>query len=393
MSLTGFAKPSAKEIRRLSKEAGINKNYANNDNSPEWCHGGDEECDLRCACCKGWWPRCPLHCRLGKDQWIDNGVGIPATRGARGRSWRCGFCWIFTIAVSAAVLMFLCIMIGSAVEKPEWSEINDVHTEIFYTPPSSCAIDKKDGNSFFQQFDSSSTVAYNTAKDAGYNVAHCGNCGACSTEQDLVTYQKTAATFGETMVECAAEIFTGGVGSVSDCIDEKFGFSSRCRQCYLNDVICTRDNCLWTCMKEIIIGEPLSTDGTASDCHLCSQRICGIDFINCAGASAERAGHMTDITFNPSNTNPPPAAQVELLGKPCGRDNSGQDVLEFDSPSVAFQKGTCEDKDFKGNAVSDSDCGPGWVYDATKASTNCSSNPCETGTASSADQTCCKLSP
>jgi len=117
---------------------------------------------------------------------------------------------------------------------------------------------------------------------------HCGKCGSCSNGHDYAVYVNTSGTLTGDARTCALSGLFGGDEQV--CLEET-GLSSNCTKCWVENMHCTRKNCLYPCAWELFYpgGSGLSR------CFACDEYYCVNDFLSCAGMSRRRAGILTDI--------------------------------------------------------------------------------------------------
>jgi hypothetical protein len=138
--------------------------------------------------------------------------------------------------------------------------------------------------------------------------------------EDIVTMYKTRRTLTETTTQCA-KLFPFGKGAVSECMRERVGLTPECQKCWTDNIFCTAANCVFTCapMKFLpwLFDESHNSDsdndtaGGIADggdttrreaaaaalnrCLECDEKICGRDFLSCAGANRRRTGIYSDI--------------------------------------------------------------------------------------------------
>jgi len=140
------------------------------------------------------------------------------------------------------------------------------------------------------------------AHERGEAVAHCGDCGKCSTRQDIDIYAKTRNTLTSKSKTCALRSLWGGPEAVRDCFKKKVGFTPGCNTCWTENVMCDRRFCVFTCLKSILLGESNNRgEDKLSNCLLCDERMCGPAFIKCAGANRRRCGITSDIGRDDQN--------------------------------------------------------------------------------------------
>jgi hypothetical protein len=130
----------------------------------------------------------------------------------------------------------------------------------------------------------------------GVAPVHCGECGQCSNAQDMEIYRATRDTLTGTATRCSLRIFTGGAEAVKDCFRERVGFTEGCNDCWTANVVRNQRHCKFTCTLSMLAGEKNNDEtGELTSCLLCDEKMCGPEFLRCAGANRRRAGITSDI--------------------------------------------------------------------------------------------------
>mmetsp|Transcript_4770 Transcript_4770/g.7200 ORF Transcript_4770/g.7200 Transcript_4770/m.7200 type:complete len:292 (+) Transcript_4770:44-919(+) len=152
------------------------------------------------------------------------------------------------------------------------------------------------------------------AISAGLDIAHCGECGKCSTQNDIDLMIRTKETLTEDATICALHGLVLGDYKMDSCLSD-IGFTPGCSTCWRENIKCTQSKCLFKCMKARLLSEPnnvhpsanqdiIQVDGEHSEreqafmlnaCLECDEKLCGPDFIDCAGANRRRLGIVSDI--------------------------------------------------------------------------------------------------
>ena len=128
------------------------------------------------------------------------------------------------------------------------------------------------------------------------SIVHCGACGHCSTNIDIEIMKKTKQTLTKTATSCAIRGLMFGEDATNKCLDEKVGFSPACSSCWTSNIQCTRKKCRFTCLKSLMLREPNNNDGISlNSCLECDEKLCGPEFLKCAGANRRRLGIESDI--------------------------------------------------------------------------------------------------
>jgi hypothetical protein len=133
--------------------------------------------------------------------------------------------------------------------------------------------------------------------DANYTLIHCGNCGACSTWNDL-TLQWTTRTFlAEVSKKCAQKSLMGTVDDVQKCNEDEIGFSPACAECWTVDELCAKNNCFWIFLQSVIINAVSDYRVQLNDITsaTCDEALCGPEFVPCSGATRRRMNIKSDI--------------------------------------------------------------------------------------------------
>jgi hypothetical protein len=145
-------------------------------------------------------------------------------------------------------------------------------------------------------------------------VAHCGDCGACSTPHDINLYDETRNTLLKSTTQCAKRALIWGRATAETCMEKSVGFTAECNDCWIENIMCDLRKCVFTCMwyglfKTIDDSAPAtSTDGTTTPsknalnpCTACDEQRCGPAFVKCAGANRRRSGIVSDIQRDPDS--------------------------------------------------------------------------------------------
>mmetsp|Transcript_15544 Transcript_15544/g.44926 ORF Transcript_15544/g.44926 Transcript_15544/m.44926 type:complete len:257 (-) Transcript_15544:64-834(-) len=139
------------------------------------------------------------------------------------------------------------------------------------------------------------------------SIAHCGHCGQCSTVSDMTIMARTTQTLTDGATWCSTK---GLIGSAflwrgipvyrriaAECMKHSVGFSPDCQECWMDDMECSIQKCVFTCLKSVyLLREPKTgKDGKLNTCLECDEKICGPDFLRCSGANRRRQGIHSDI--------------------------------------------------------------------------------------------------
>lgn len=166
--------------------------------------------------------------------------------------------------ISLALLMVIClvllaaIFLGSRVEAKQVAKASD--TLNLYSGNAVCALNGTTSTTF------SSADAANAA---GLPVAHCGTCGGCSSVQDMTIYAQTRNSLTDDATKCAVNSFVHA-NLVGKCFDKRVGFTPACRDCWVDNIACTKKRCKWTCLKFKLLGQS-NNDEDSGDLNKCLQ--------------------------------------------------------------------------------------------------------------------------
>jgi hypothetical protein len=89
-----------------------------------------------------------------------------------------------------------------------------------------------------------------------------------------------------------------GSGMVTDCMNEKVGFTEGCTRVWVENVMCDLKKCIFTCLKmKLGLSGNGNNDraGKLNACLECDEKRCGPAFIEEAGANRRRSGIVSDI--------------------------------------------------------------------------------------------------
>lgn len=201
----------------------------------------------------------------------------------------CAACVIVT-----AALLILTLIIGVSVEGAAVAAAPS--TLRYLRPNETCARNASSGA--FATFPTRAALR----ASGNATVAHCAACGACSTDADVGVLRATAATLTATMTACALKAFSGRA-AVQACVDARVGFTPPCSACWVDNVACDQQRCVFTCLYGLLRGEANNRDadaGELSPCLKCDEALCGPAFMDCAGANRRRLGITSDIGRAPA---------------------------------------------------------------------------------------------
>jgi hypothetical protein len=231
-------------------------------------------------CCKGW---------------RRNDYPVAPERGWMGRTFRV-IRWIFNAVVYLGFLYLTIVNIGSSFQ------VNAVMKQLPSTyallyPPSYndgpvCAFNNQGAKSNITTF-----ATPGAANDAGFRVLHCGECGACSTWQNLKANWVTRKDLASLSQACAKKLLFGGYEAAVQCHLDTIGFDENCTACWITDEMCARDHCVFIFLQANLInsvGSFAVGPGTITSAT-CDEAMCGPTFVPCSGATRRRMDIKSDI--------------------------------------------------------------------------------------------------
>mmetsp|Transcript_23252 Transcript_23252/g.35901 ORF Transcript_23252/g.35901 Transcript_23252/m.35901 type:complete len:382 (-) Transcript_23252:226-1371(-) len=234
-----------------------------------------------------------------------------------------------TIVIGLILLSILItsfVFIGAAVEKRIVDSIPA--SSLYYESPKVCAFLSTGGGldileQSFRTCDNFESMVQNYGR--GASVAHCGECGSCSTQTDIDIYHSTKQSFKKDTMQCGAKIILGGKNRVVACMRERLGLTPDCEDCWVDNALCSLNYCFFSCAKESIFSRgglysdfntehPLSVYGysqsqsldpsndgvedkaiSMNSCLECTEKMCGPRLLECAGTNRRRSGVHTDL--------------------------------------------------------------------------------------------------
>lgn len=136
-----------------------------------------------------------------------------------------------------------------------------------------------------------------SANSSGFEVLHCGACGACSSWQNLEANWKTRSNLAALSQACAKKLLFGGYNAAIQCHLDTIGFDETCSKCWVEDEMCARNNCVFIYLQALMInnvGNFKVGPGTITSAT-CDESMCGPVFVPCSGATRRRMNIVSDI--------------------------------------------------------------------------------------------------
>lgn len=209
---------------------------------------------------------------------------------------------LFRVSFYSFAAVYMLVLIGSAVELRNVEKLGG--TDHLYEGQTVCAAVTKTSEDLgslhtldhFVNFGN----AYHAVKENA-TIAHCGDCGRCSSVQDIRVLHETKGDLTKKTTNCAMQRLLFGRDAALKCMDQTVGFTTGCNQCWVDNIECTVNNCKFTCLKKKyfsssgINSRNDHVNGELDDCLKCDEKMCGPAFLECAGANRRRIGLGSDI--------------------------------------------------------------------------------------------------
>ncbi|KAL7518112.1 hypothetical protein ACHAWX_002973 [Stephanocyclus meneghinianus] len=160
-----------------------------------------------------------------------------------------------------------------------------------------CAFDNRGPDSNITTFSD-----LNSAHDAGFLVLHCGACGACSSWENLIIEYTTRNTMAKLANECAKVSLFGGDDAITECLmTPEIGFEPTCAQCWMEDIVCTREHCAFIFLQSQMINNVgnFAVGPNEITSASCEEANCEAgnpgEFVSCSGATRRRMNITSSI--------------------------------------------------------------------------------------------------
>lgn len=212
------------------------------------------------------------------------------------RAVLCVIKWTLWLGISGLFLYLTIINIGASVQASVVNQQLPASFAYLYPPDYNvgpvCAWNGQGENSDIETF-----ATNDEALAAGYQVVHCGACGACSNWNDLRLQWTTRKNLAAMAQTCARKSLTGSEEAVNQCNMDLIGFTEDCAWCWTDDELCAKSNCVFIFLQGVFInqlgnfavGEGVITSAT------CDEAMCGPEFVPCSGATRRRMNIKSDI--------------------------------------------------------------------------------------------------
>ncbi|KAL3796891.1 hypothetical protein HJC23_008844 [Cyclotella cryptica] len=212
-------------------------------------------------------------------------------------------CWVKIFIISMTHMLFLyfvivCIGATAQVNNTK-AKLPYVHKAIYkhMNEGPVCAFDNRGPDSNITTF-----ADENAAHEAGFLVLHCGACGACSSWENLKIEYTTRNTMSELANECAKVSLFGGDDAITDCLmAPEIGFEPTCAQCWMEDIVCTREHCAFIFLQSQMINNVgnFAVGPNEITSASCEEANCEAgnpgEFVSCSGATRRRMNITSSI--------------------------------------------------------------------------------------------------
>lgn len=204
---------------------------------------------------------------------------------------------LLPLVLSVVVILFFANVERKNIEKAELSSTLHLYTKDSRV----CAAAPND----LDQFETYETVHQ---VPSSHLIAHCGACSKCSTMQDMTIYAGTTKTLTDGATWCSTRGYLASFflwrgmdvyrSVAAECLRETVGFTEACQECWVEDMACSIQACVFTCLKSVYLKREPKNDpvtGALNECLLCDEKLCGPDFLECSGSNRRRQGIESDI--------------------------------------------------------------------------------------------------
>ena len=148
-------------------------------------------------------------------------------------------------------------------------------------------IDAARGKYFLKTF-----IDRDSAEKNGFKITHYGQCGTCSTLQDLNVY-KTNPDLTRAVRKCSITLMHKSWAM--NCL-KKLGFSEHCAETWYYNMVNTGRKCFPVCALSWLKGEDYNNpDGSLNACLACDEKESGPVFKRCAGRTRRNSGIASEI--------------------------------------------------------------------------------------------------
>jgi hypothetical protein len=214
-------------------------------------------------------------------------------------------CLFWLLRFTLAVLIFfyvliVILMIGSYQENTDAAKAPD--TSYNFITDIVCAFNASDPTQPFQTFPTKALAVL-----ANMTVAHCGACGMCSNPYDIQQYVVTRKSVARLAKQCGALAVIGTYAELTECLQERIGFSLPCTKCWSDNMMSTANYCLFACMKTTLTGLASTNNVIGlgdtvwlNQCIYCDEKRSGPQFVKCSGVARRRLGIRSEIERDPA---------------------------------------------------------------------------------------------
>ena len=164
-------------------------------------------------------------------------------------------------------------------------ELVAIHNKSF------CGIKFHDNNKFYYQLKTFDSVL--NLNNEKYLITHEGNCGTCSTMQDLAVYIKYP-NLTKPIRKCSRTVWLKNY--TMRCY-KNLGFTHECAETWYYNAMNTAKKCFFVCMKSWMLNEKFNVaNGELNNCLKCDEEISGPVFKFSAGRTRRNSGLKSAIS-------------------------------------------------------------------------------------------------
>jgi hypothetical protein len=194
-----------------------------------------------------------------------------------------------------AIFIAVVAMLGAVeatVSKQKTPYVHSVYRTLNSGPV--CAFDTKCGD--IKTFENK-----NASDAANYTIAHCGECGGCSTWQDLSVQWNTRKNAAKLSQACGLKNMFNR-DNMAKCLSEDMGWTTECAYAWVHSVECSKQNCMFVAIAAMItnklgnfaVGPDSFTPANCNEAQ-CEQGNPG-HFAKLSGASRRKMNIHSDIS-------------------------------------------------------------------------------------------------
>ena len=209
--------------------------------------------------------------------------------------------WTISIGGNGLYLYLIIVNIGATKQIEAVNKNLQPAFDFLYPPGFNegevCAWDAPSPNSTITTFPTPEA-----ATDAGFEIVHCGACGACSNWNDLKLQWTSRNYLAATAQTCVKRsLFGGGFSAAQDCNENLIGFTEDCATCWTVDQLCAKKHCLFIFLQGVLTNKLTNFEVGPGEITsaTCDEAMCGPEFVPCSGANRRRMNIKSSIERPP----------------------------------------------------------------------------------------------